>query len=840
MDKTELVREVADLFRASGHKVDASVKINHSEIDVRAEELNTLVRKTILIECADYAGTVGIDKLREDLGKLRAAKEILRDDAVVMHVSRHGYTPEAAGYAADAHVPAYAFADLQTRLINFTPYIQAVENDKLRPIILKEYQPNGIRFETRGAKATPAMTFLKEWLSSNVPWLTLLGDYGVGKSWTLKRFLYQMIEDYKAAPSSIPLPFFVPLQHFTKSFDFENLILRTLQLYNVSGVFYSAFEYLMHNGRIVFLLDSFDEMAQHLNRETIRENLKEMLVGISAHSRAIMTSRPNYFEGRAERLLVVERDGIVEWHALDAQQHTIQAAASRLIQERLHGSQFARINDLNDTQRRRLFAVVLGEGSDAYNRLMELFDRFRNLGAISQRAVIARLLTTVASTLSQSKELCTIEGYPLLPDDLKMLNEAKVFQIVVYNLLYRDQGIGSLSAAQRLHFLRSFAVYLQQKERRPFATPDEIKNLVSHLFADDLRRSDSPEQQLEAHYRTCRRHSGLTTEGQFRDTTGQLDLPVDEQDTDSRVGFSHNSLREFLIAETLVQFLKTEELVERLRTVLMTDTVGDFVFGLSELDPTIEESLTVAYERISDDLTHELLFRIICAFIRHNPQLVRILGTPVKIYAVDLSGIDLSALPLCKAVFEDCVAKDVNFEKADLRYASFSGCIFENITLDGALLNNCDMRETEVVSIYVFDEFDTRTKGILRGKQARQWLYCHGAQVSPTDDLNPYLGQPWYAAAREVAATIGKRITGSFQDVSLFKGTRSEQRDFAASFVDFLTRKNILMRVKKSNRGPGYVVKLNGNHRSAINDFANDGKIAPILQEFFQKNARED
>ena len=79
MDKTKLVAEVAHLFRISGHKVDTSVEINHREIDVFAEETQGLVRKKILIECADFAKPVGVDKVQTDLNKLRAAKEVLKE-----------------------------------------------------------------------------------------------------------------------------------------------------------------------------------------------------------------------------------------------------------------------------------------------------------------------------------------------------------------------------------------------------------------------------------------------------------------------------------------------------------------------------------------------------------------------------------------------------------------------------------------------------------------------------------------------------------------------------------------------------------------------------------------
>ena len=38
MDKTRLVSTVANLFQLTGHRVSTSVKINHREIDVVAEE----------------------------------------------------------------------------------------------------------------------------------------------------------------------------------------------------------------------------------------------------------------------------------------------------------------------------------------------------------------------------------------------------------------------------------------------------------------------------------------------------------------------------------------------------------------------------------------------------------------------------------------------------------------------------------------------------------------------------------------------------------------------------------------------------------------------------------
>lgn len=497
MDKTDLVKKVAHLFRVSGCKVDISVEINHREIDVVAKETQGLIRKTILVECADYSKNVGIDKFQEDLRKLDSAKEELQEHAIVMHVARKGYTKNAAGYALQKGISIYTLEDLENQLVNFDAYIEKVENEPIRKVILREYQPNMIHYENSRNKPQNSIKFLENWLESESLWLTMLGDYGVGKSWTLKTYLYYLVDKYKANPGSTMLPFFIPLQTFTKAFDFNNLIIRTFQLYGLSGVHLSAFEHLMNEGKILFLLDSFDEMAQHLSREIIRENLKEILVGISNKSRAMMTSRPNYFESRAERLLLVEKDGKANWHQLDKETTVRHNIISETISKKLGQSQFARINDLTIEQRKKLFRIVLGSNTPAYKRLIGLFDRFQELENISQRAVIARLLTTVAETLASEEEVKTIEGYPLLPKELEHLNQSKVFEIVIYNLLYRDQSIGSLTTSGRLQFLRHFALFLQKKGGDSFATPEEIRQLVQQLFHSELKRTDTPEQLLE-------------------------------------------------------------------------------------------------------------------------------------------------------------------------------------------------------------------------------------------------------------------------------------------------------------------------------------------------------
>jgi len=469
--------------------------------------------------------------------------------------------------------------------------------------------------------------------------------------------------------------------------------------------------------------------------------------------------------------------------------------------------------------------------------LMQLLDRFTDLDSISQRAVFARLLTTVAETLSSGKEISTIEGYPLLPEDLRTLNQAKIFEIVVYNLLHRDQGIGQLTAAQRLTYLRTLAVRLQQLHGDMFISPADLRALVRELFNSELRRSDSPEQLLENYYRACRRHSGLTTESQFRDTSGQLDVPVDENDQDSRIGFSHNSLREYLVAEALADFVKNGQAFEGLSLVIVSDATGELFSEMTTYDNELEHSLKEKYINTSDFTERNKLFDLAYAFKNRDiTSFLKLIGTPAQFESIDLSGTNLSGLPLKGANFNNAILPDTDLRSSDLRGASFSGAVFDGTLLDGARLEGADLSLVEIDSIFVYDEFVTETTAILKGRSARQWLYSRGASVSKHDDLNPLLGRPWYKAAREVTKTLKNRIAGSHQDVSLVKGTSVENREFAKEFGEFLIKKGVLVRSKRSRKGPGWVLTIPKEHWGIIDSFCDEGKIPEQFSEFFNKH----
>lgn len=835
LNKSQLVDAVEELLLATNHSVKKSVEINGREIDIVAEERQGLAPKTILIECADYSKPVGVDKLQEDIRKLDAARDNLNKyRTVCMHVSNVGYSRQANTYAHQNGLDIFSIHQLQNRIINFESYFEVIERDKQRNVIELEYQETKINPENERKNKTPALKFISEWLNSKDRWLTILGDYGVGKSWLLKKLLYTKIEDYKNDSFQNPIPFFIPLQNFTKAFDFQNLVNRTLEDYGLHGVSYASFQYLSQKGRILYLLDSFDEMAQSLSAITLKNNLKELLTCIGSGSKAIMTSRPTYFESRAERLLVTKYEGKDVWHPIDHEIYAQDTAITREIREKLSRVQFVRLNDLTNAQRKSLFHVVLKDNQKALKNLNDLFDKHVNLESLSQRAVIARMLTVVATYLSSDKNDRESIVSTII-DESKEFNQSVIFNIIILTLLERDVNIGDLSAADRHEFLKRIAILLQGANHSFFAKPSEVKKIVEELFKPRISSSDSYQALMESYYRTCRRHSGLTTEKQFYDTSGNIDAQIDNDDWDSFVGFSHNSLREYLCAESLFDFIVNCKPRNNLFDISITDTICSFIYEMNINNDKIENELRHIYADTSDHRIKFICLKIILYFIGRQAKYISLLGSPITFKDIDISLYDLSALDLNGGVFHGCILLDTDLRGSNLTGAKFTDCSLQNVALDGAVLEKCDFSTSEIISLFVYDKFDTDTTSIISELKARQWLFHHGAIIGSLDGINILLSNRWYIAAQEVAKTLKRRHSGSFVEDGLFKGTDLKYREFAVQFVSFLKKQNILIAIKKSKRSSYDIVKLNSEYRNQIFDFVEKGTLFPELEAFFKK-----
>ncbi|MGB4849078.1 MAG: NACHT domain-containing protein, partial [Saprospiraceae bacterium] len=148
----------------------------------------------------------------------------------------------------------------------------------------------------------PIDTFVDEWLGkSSMNHILVLGDYGTGKTWFCRHYAHKQLQRYKKNPSNERLPILINLRDYTKHVDMKSMMLNWLDNHHVRMTGgYRAFEELALSGKLVLILDGFDEMSQKANYNTVVKNFWETTKLIVPGNKIILSSRISYFHDAYE------------------------------------------------------------------------------------------------------------------------------------------------------------------------------------------------------------------------------------------------------------------------------------------------------------------------------------------------------------------------------------------------------------------------------------------------------------------------------------------------------------------------------------------------------------
>jgi predicted NACHT family NTPase len=130
------------------------------------------------------------------------------------------------------------------------------------------------------------------------------GEYGTGKTALTKILQYRWLQEYKRNPA-LPIVFRIELRDFARQFDANGLLHHFLDKNDLGHVSLDFVRSLLQSGRIILLLDGYDEMAQYLHTRERRACLEALAELSAGGARGVLTSRPNYFS-EGEELQVFE------------------------------------------------------------------------------------------------------------------------------------------------------------------------------------------------------------------------------------------------------------------------------------------------------------------------------------------------------------------------------------------------------------------------------------------------------------------------------------------------------------------------------------------------------
>jgi hypothetical protein len=281
-DSTSFPMAIKQLFELNNYAVKGPLHIHGAEIDLVAHHKSDPFSTPIYIEATiEY---VDNEKYGKDVGKLALIRE-KEPEARRLIISARGFSNPVQERAKESRIQTLTYDELFAQFEKFDPYIKgySLETEIGKELIRLSEIYEEPYFEDEQGKDF-ASEFLTKWRDNPDPekrWLVIIGEYGTGKTALTKILQYRWLQEYKRNPS-LPIPFRIELRDFTRQFDARGLLHHFLDN-NFLGHIPVDFVYsLLRSGRVILLLDGYDEMAQYLHvreRRTCLGALAELSAG---------------------------------------------------------------------------------------------------------------------------------------------------------------------------------------------------------------------------------------------------------------------------------------------------------------------------------------------------------------------------------------------------------------------------------------------------------------------------------------------------------------------------------------------------------------------------------
>jgi hypothetical protein len=221
----------------------------------------------------------------------------------------------------------YTFDELLDQTADFTDYFNWLESEVRRRHIDERYVDLACvkdEFDLKTGEKTGESRYDERngWIDGLTDcWLqdparghiSILGEFGTGKTWFALHYAWKSVRTYldaKARGLRRPrVPLYIPLRDYTKAGSlpvlFSDFFFRKHKIY-IPG--YDVFEELNRMGKLLLILDGFDEMAARVDRQKMINHFWELARVVVPGSKAILTGRFEHFPQIKERLALLNAE----------------------------------------------------------------------------------------------------------------------------------------------------------------------------------------------------------------------------------------------------------------------------------------------------------------------------------------------------------------------------------------------------------------------------------------------------------------------------------------------------------------------------------------------------
>ncbi|GAA0400243.1 NACHT domain-containing protein [Massilia aurea] len=391
-------------------------------------------RVTIAVECKKYSRALQTGDLISIVGNYQSALDN-NEINLLLIVSNHPVGAASRQFIEKSRTLRFmTLSDLESWLVGLEPYVKALADEFTSDEVHKYYVEG--RFQNEN---DIAYNSVHAWINSKEfgdTGMAVLGGYGIGKSSLAKRIASAQAQKYIKSPANERLPILIPLgqvvhetelaglfgKHFTSRFSLENYS-------------YKALMQLNYAGRLLIILDGFDEMKHAMTEHDFRANFREFNKLRAQNSKVLLLGRPNAFTSESSDLLIRGLNRVADQDFTDSDFPAWQEKKLAFF------TPDEQIRFLNGFLKHRNPALMDEETRS--RRISEVTNDLND--EILQRPVQARIVGLLAADPSYS---------------FKKANRYSLYRDFVREVIHRDQEKRARSiipAADRHKFLRNLA-----------------------------------------------------------------------------------------------------------------------------------------------------------------------------------------------------------------------------------------------------------------------------------------------------------------------------------------------------------------------------------------------
>jgi WD40 repeat protein len=525
---------------------------------------------------------------------------------------------------------------------------------------------------------------LLEWTTSTQAIYTLLGDFGMGKTFNLRIYASRLWERYREDSTTI-FPFYIDLREIRtyiyhneqrKIPSVEDMIEDILDKSDNRDFDVSEILQMHAKRALVLIFDGLDEKLTHYERQEEKRRFLNGLMSVvntqpKSLTKTIFSCRNHYFE-----------TAIKQNHFLLGQSRENQQSRDFTALD---------ILPLNKEDVERFLLKRLGK--DEVKKLITYIESDAYLGSITSRPFMLTKIIEILPNLERLKQ------------QKQSLNTSSFYQALVNDTLGRDEEKHTIRDRDKKFILKHLA-FMMYREGVQRLHIDELNGWFLDLLAD--------EKQLR-HYNLDQSYK---LEVDLRNST--LLVRFGEED----FGFSHSSIYEYFLSQYLLEHWE-EVAGEKELSTLSRQFLLDIAVNLSKREkerllPKLVESISGSNDywvKLSLDLLSLLDLEIEDLEIKDN-RLVEYKFSNLKIASLRLTNCDLY-----KSHFLNC-----HIEKFLAKESNLSESYFEDSTI-----KKIELKETPHQGITALESsipFDAKDFQSSDTKTMQSIHYGHNASVN--------------------------------------------------------------------------------------------------------------